>query len=254
VHCTAHWSEGNINYLIGRVFTNGSQRSSYRCLAYTELMSGSLQHGSSSEYANNMSNRHLRHNQNEPDLIDLTNQYDSDHAADAVKSTLQILVSQDEFCRNIDNVIDEQFSFTFTKVLGSRSHVAPPAISASERSKRQLNNLNSNYSLTKSISSISHRKDFRTLNRFNLCKFPKWLNKKWKNLKQTKLFMLDYRLDSLLVLDNKNSIVINKYTCSKMKVKRSNYVQAVVKSLNGWYLLFFLKNIFISLANLMFIM
>lgn len=67
------------------------------------------------------------------------------------------------------------------------------------------------------------------------CKFPKWLNRKWFNFKQTKSFQLDYRLDSLFVFDEKNSVIINKYTCTHMKSKRTNYVQAVVKSLNGWY-------------------
>lgn len=66
------------------------------------------------------------------------------------------------------------------------------------------------------------------------CKFPKWLNRKWFNFKQSKSFQLDYRLDSLFVFDEKNSVIINKYTCAHMKSKKSNYVQAVVKSLNGW--------------------
>jgi hypothetical protein len=66
------------------------------------------------------------------------------------------------------------------------------------------------------------------------CKFPKWLNRKWFNFKQTKSFQLDYRLDSLFVFDEKNSIIINKYTCTHMKSKKLNHVQAIVKSLNGW--------------------
>ena len=45
--------------------------------------------------------------------------------------------------------------------------------------------------------------------------------------------MLDYRLDSMLILDEKNSVVINKYTCEKMHHKRINSVQAIIKSLNG---------------------
>ena len=109
--------------------------------------------------------------------------------------------------------------------------MAPPLIS-SGKVKRQSSYFNDNYSLAKSSIHVAHKKEYRNA-RLTSCKFPKWLNKNWKNLKQTKSFMLDYRLDSLLVLDEKSSVVINKYTCSKMKIKRSNYVQAVVKSLNG---------------------
>lgn len=68
----------------------------------------------------------------------------------------------------------------------------------------------------------------------NHCKFPKWLNKKWHNLKQTKLFTLDYKMDSFLVYDDKNSIVLNRYTCSHVKSKKQNHFQAIVKTLNGW--------------------
>ena len=107
MHCNAHWTEGNTNYLIGKVYTNGSSRSSYRCLAYTELSSTPA---SSAEAGLNRQQR----NQHDPDFIDLANQVGQQ---DTSKTTLQIHISQDEFCRNIDNVIDEQFSFTFTKGL-----------------------------------------------------------------------------------------------------------------------------------------
>ena len=119
--------------------------------------------------------------------------------------------------------------FIFKLVLGSKYHVAPPPILTETRNKRQIVMMNSNNTYKSTL-----RKEFGSGHRLNNCKFPKWLNKHWRNLKQTKLFTLDYRLDSLLVLDEKTSIVINKYTCSQMKSKRSNHVQAVVKSLNGW--------------------
>ncbi len=103
------------------MFTNGSQRSTYRCLAYTEVASSPST--SSLPIENNIKlNRNLRTNNNNhksENFIDLAinqatnHQYES--SQETSKTTLQILVSQDEFCRNIDNVIDEQFSFTFTK-------------------------------------------------------------------------------------------------------------------------------------------
>lgn len=135
-----------------------------------------------------------------------------------IKTVLQVSVSQDEFCRNIENMIDEQISFTFNKVHGSRHLVAPQIIS-----KRELNQ-------TKNSIFIAKNRQQGAQN----CKFPKWLNKKWHNFKQTKSFSLDYKLDSLMIMDDKNSVIINKYTCSHMKSKKSNHFQAVVKSLNGW--------------------
>lgn len=159
----------------------------------------------------------------DPDFIDLSSKAGSKISS---KTTLQIHISQDEFCRNIDNVIDEQFSYSFTKVHGSETLVAPPILESNSRLKRHLNHINSSMSIPSKI----HQR----YSRFHSCKFPRWLNKKWRNLKQTKQFMLDYRLDSLLVSDEKNSVIINRYTCEKMKSRKSNLVQAVVKSLNGW--------------------
>ena len=210
IHCTAHWTEGNTNYLIGKVFSNDTKKSSYRCLAYNEL------HTSDSSF----NNRLQRH---DPDFIDLS----SPQNGKTSKTTLQIHISQDEFCRNIDNVIDEQFSYSFTKVFGSETHIAPKISSSNSRFNRHLTNRMNN-------SSVTIRNKPSRYSRFNSCKFPRWLNKKWRNLKQTKQFMLDYRLDSLLVSDEKNSVIINRYTCEKMRSRRSKSVQAVVKSLNGW--------------------
>lgn len=166
-----------------------------------------------------------REQRHDPDFIDLSYQ-DADDGL--TKTTLQIYVSQDEFCRNIDNVIDEQFSFTYTKVLGSNQHVAPAVTHKRSANRRQLDSFNAQNSMSiKSMGKHSQRNS-------HSFKFPRWLNKKWRNLKQTKLFMLDYRLDSLMILDEKNSVVINKYTCEHIKAKTLNFVQAVVKSLNGW--------------------
>jgi hypothetical protein len=140
-------------------------------------------------------------------------------------------VSQYEFCRNIDNVIDEQFSFTFTKVLNSKNHVAPPRThKRSSFHKRQISHFNSNKSI--SLKTIHNRhSNQRFLPKF--CKFPRWFNKKWHDLQQSKIYMLDVRSDSMLIVDEKSSIAINKYTCEKMQSKRADSVRAIVKSLNG---------------------
>ena len=52
-------------------------------------------------------------------------------------------------------------------------------------------------------------------------------------MKSTKVYTLDYKLDTILVLDEANSVVSNKYSCLQPKAKRTNYFQAVVKTLNG---------------------
>ena len=205
----AHWTEGNTNYLIGRV-TSSNQKTSYRCLVYT----------SSTESTSSIDSNQIRQTRDStnPDFIDLINKNDNyNNNLETYQSSIQLSVSPDEFCRNIEN--DEQTSFTFTRVLGSKYHVAPPALNDNRRFRRQLTN----------NSQITHR----AKTSYGACKFPKWLNKKWHNLKQTKLFTLEYKLDSFIVQDEKNSIVINKYTCSQMKIKKHNHIQAVVKSLNG---------------------
>ncbi|CAF0712059.1 unnamed protein product [Brachionus calyciflorus] len=196
VNCIAHWTEGNTNYLIGKIEIN-NQKPTYKCLAYTE----------SSQ--NDQSRRSAR-NENFIDLNNLENRPE-------IKTVLQVSVSQDEFCRNIDNMIDEQFSFTFNKVHGTRHLVAPQTLT-----KRDLNQTRNDFFIAKNKQQNGGN-----------CKFPKWLNKKWHNFKQTKSYSLDYKLDSLMINDNKNSIVINKYTCSHMKSRKSNHFQAIVKTLNG---------------------
>lgn len=222
MNCIAHWTEGNTNYLIGRVSTNQGQKPTYKCLVYTESLSSSQPQTSN----NNRQARNQFREQNS-DFIDLSSYNNENNVESSFqKSTLQVSISQDEFCRNIDNIIDEQFSFTFNKVYGSKYHVAPPTITNENRKfRRDLNMSTNNLIITRTQPTNRQQSN---------CKFPKWLNKKWHNFKQTKSFTLDYKLDSLLVVDDKNSIVINKYTCSHMKSRKSNHVQAIVKSLNGW--------------------
>jgi hypothetical protein len=208
VNCMAHWQEGNTNYLIGKIQTTSSSKTNYRCLVYTS--STTTASASSSLDSSN----------NNPDLLDLTNN-NNQHQLD--QSQIQLSISQDEFCRSIENGITDEYqmSFTFNKVHGSKYHVAPPSLS-----------IDSTPSSTSNKPRLTHRSSILKSN----CKFPKWLNKKWHNLKQSKLFALDYRLDSFLVQDEKNSIIINKYTCVQMKSKKSNhnhYIQTIVKSLNG---------------------
>jgi hypothetical protein len=156
------------------------------------------------------------------------------------KSNLQISISPDEFCRNIDTIMDEQLSFTFSKMYGSRYHVAPPQLTSKHENKnKREDELLLKNKTRPSAAAAALPGNYESLNKNYIvtqasCKFPKWLNRKWFNFKQTKSFTLDYRLDSLFVYDEKNSIIINKYTCSQMKSKKANHIQAVVKSLNGW--------------------
>ena len=233
MNCVAHWTEGNTNYLIGKVSTNQSQKPTYKCIVYTE--NNGQTSSASAEQLNRFQNqRQSRYSNSQDssfysDFIDLNSQ-NSEYSIDYMKSNnIQISISQDEFCRNIDNqMIDDQMTFSFNRVHGSKYHVAPPQLNNKIRSRRQLNLTNYIISRpTVTHSNSNHRVTAQT------CKFPKWLNKKWHNLKQTKLFTLDYKLDSLLVMDEKNSIIINKYTCSHMKSRKSNHVQAIVKTLNG---------------------
>ncbi|RNA21621.1 hypothetical protein BpHYR1_038337 [Brachionus plicatilis] len=195
INCIAHWSEGNTNYLIGRVELN-NQKSVYKCLAYMQS-------------AQSYQRRALR-NEN---FVDINVKNRNDESKDDV---LQILISQDEFCRNIDNIIDDQFSFKFNKVIESPHLIA---------SAHALMSTGSNFTRQQVLRRGSH---FHTG-----CRFPRWLNKKWHDLKQTKSYSLNYRLDSLIITDDKNSLVINKFTCWHLKSRKSNHFQAVVKSLNA---------------------
>lgn len=196
INCIAHWSEGNTNYLIGRVEQNG-QKSVYKCLAYMQS-------------AQSYQRRALR-NEN---FLDISVKNRNDETKDDV---LQILISQDEFCRNIDNIIDDQFSFKFNKVIESPHLIAPA------------------HALMSTGSNFTRQHMFRHGSHFHTgCRFPRWLNKRWHDLKQTKSFSLNYKLDSLLITDDKNSLVINKFACWHLKSRKSNHFQAVVKSLNAW--------------------
>ncbi len=105
ISCVAHWAEGNTNYLIGRTILP-NQRRGYKCLVYTESNAG---HESASV------NRNIRYKYDEngvnnDDFVEL-----SKNSANNIQDSIQISISQDEFCRNIDNIIDDQYSFTFSK-------------------------------------------------------------------------------------------------------------------------------------------
>ena len=154
------------------------------------------------------------------------------------QSNIQLSVSQDEFCRNIDNMLDEQYSFTFNKIQDTL-HVSPTslkAINSNHRTSKFRRHSSFNKSETYALlTKNTHSHILKPSGHiYHTCKFPRWLNKKWHNLKQTKMFTIDYKLDSLLVLDQKSSVIINKYTCSHMRARKSNHVQAIVKTLNGW--------------------
>lgn len=127
-----------------------------------------------------------------------------------------MLISQDEFCRNIDNIIDDQLSFRFNKVYDFRHQI--------------------NINTVRKQSSLIKDKNYKQLSsNFNgNCKFPRWFNKKWHDLKQTKSFALNYKLDTLIINDVKKSITINKCSCWHVKSRKPNHFQAVVNSLNGW--------------------
>lgn len=199
---------------------------------YSELSSTSRHHQQHQLMQDQL--RHIRHKYTS-DFIDLSDNTDNIEIFE--KSNLQLYISPDEFCRNIDTILDDQFSFTFSKVYGSRYLVAPPQMLAKDNymNKHKRDEI---LRFNRSINTVASRKT--APNNYNYmithvnCKFPKWFNRKWYNFKQTKSFQLDYRLDSLFVFDEKNSVIINKYTCMHMKSKRVNHVQVVVKSLNGW--------------------
>lgn len=106
----AHWTEGSTNYLIGRTILP-NQRRGYKCLVYTE---SKTQYSSNSNKNSNSRNVRYKYDENGingEDFIDLSQNLNSQQ----IQETIQISISQDEFCRNIDNIIDDQFSFTFSR-------------------------------------------------------------------------------------------------------------------------------------------
>lgn len=130
INCIAHWSEGNTNYLIGRVESNEASSSSgskptYKCIMYSEMSESSSAAGASYQRATSQDQyRHARHkNPPQSDLVDFSSSaaaaaaspFPTDNIEIFEKSTLQISVSPFEFCRSIDAIMDEQFSFTFSK-------------------------------------------------------------------------------------------------------------------------------------------
>ena len=110
------------------------------------------------------------------------------------QSNIQLSVSQDEFCRNIDNIIDEQYSFTFNKIQDSL-HVSPTSLKAAintnnrnNRFRRQSSfNTSESYALMKNTYPSRGHVFKPSGSIYHTCKFPRWLNKKWHNLKQTKM-------------------------------------------------------------------
>ena len=147
-----------------------------------------------------------------------------------MKSKIEISVSQDEFCRSIESSIDEQNSFTFTKQLDSFSNNDEPKM------MRGAKNSSANRQARNKLYQKRNQNKTKNTKRNNMypCKFPKWLNKKWHNLKQTKSYKLDYKLDSLIVHDDKANVNVNKYICHQVKAKKPSHVQMIVRSLNGW--------------------
>lgn len=239
MNCVAHWTEGNTNYLIGRISSDdANQKSTYKCLSYTEIVNPK-QKSTFRSIGNDQ--KKVKQTRRQPELQSQS-QFDfadflSNGEPLTEESNIQLAVSQDEFCRNIDTMIDEQFSFTFNKIQDSL-HVSPASlksITSSNRKFRRHSNSNSSQSYALFMKNSHASQNLKPNGHiYHTCKFPRWLNKKWHNLKQTKMFTIDYKLDSLLVLDQKSSVIINKYTCSHMRARKLNYVQAIVKTLNGW--------------------
>ena len=227
-----------MNYLIGRVASSSSdakaQKASYKCLAYTESASSSFHSiGNEPQASKHTRRQHI-------DLADFAGA--SEHLL-VEPSHIQLSVSSDEFCRSIDNMIDEQASFSFSKVQDSL-HASPASLKTltplhKRKFRRHVTTTTANNASSYALPTLLFAKNKSSskpsgATYHHACKFPRWLNKKWHNLKQTKMFTVDYRLDSLLVLDQKSSVIINKYTCTHMRSRKANHVQAVVKSLNGW--------------------
>jgi hypothetical protein len=110
---------------------DATNKPTYRCIVYSETT------GSASGIADQQPHkksqqdqyRQTRHKFNNldsqhSDFIDLSNantmnlNNNQDNIELFEKSNLQIFVSHDEFCRNVDTILDEQFSFTFSKGIG----------------------------------------------------------------------------------------------------------------------------------------
>ncbi len=110
MNCIAHWNEGNTNYLIGRLTDQASNTNNYRCLIYTETNSESNRNNFRRYY-----NPNANDNDDNENFIDLQTQPPQQQPTDS-NGKVQLTISQDEFCRNlIDNLIDDQYTFTFSK-------------------------------------------------------------------------------------------------------------------------------------------
>ena len=240
---------------------NNNNKSTYKCLVYSETPSSSSNSNNNNNNNNGdpfgsrrRSRRGSSSDSSSADLVDFAaNPTASEYAAydtsaastEGTSGIIQLSVAHDEFCRTLDGLgfvdassssaVSVSGSLSFRKVHGSRTHVAPPPRSVI--SIKRIRQSNTTTTATATLQQHSHRSNKHARNGGGgggECKFPRWLNKRWHDLKQTKTYTLDYKMDSLLVVDEKNSVVINQYTCAHMRVKRSTHVQAVVKSLNGW--------------------
>ena len=86
-----------------------NQRRGYKCFAYTEL----------GDEQPTLINKNLRYKYDEigasqsQDYIELSKSLQKTILQQP--DTIHLSISQDEFCRNIDNIIDDQYSFTFSK-------------------------------------------------------------------------------------------------------------------------------------------
>lgn len=106
MNCFAHWSEGTTNYLVGRI-SSQNQKPSYKCLVYTELNRPDVNKNLNRRYnydANGVSSE---------DFVELAQMQNSNN--ENRYETIQVTISQDEFCRNIDNIIEDQYTLTFAK-------------------------------------------------------------------------------------------------------------------------------------------
>ncbi len=85
-----------------------------------------------------------------------------------------------------------------------------------------------------SFSKHNHKRRQKPNSNHRKCHFPKWLNKRWNSMKSAKILTIDYKFETILVLDEKNSLITSKYACMSVRSKRTTSFQAIVRTLNGW--------------------
>ena len=148
-------------------------------------------------------------------------------------------------------MIDDQFSFTFSKgfisllLIYSSATISLITSSLIVSTIKFLNpNLirktrkiiqNNTKTLQNSISlSATSTSTSTTTNGNQQCKFPKWLNKRWNSIKQNKILALDHKLNTLIVYDEKKSKILEKHECIQVKSRKQSNYQVIIKSLNEW--------------------